>query len=194
MKPRFPGFGHARRSHNRAAVLLLLLAVVASPAFAADEATASNLPKIINFTILATILALALRKPLGSYLEARASQIREQLAEARANREEAARAREAAAQRTATLDEAVEAARQRIAEAANTEGQRIVTAAEEQAKRISVAAEAELSKEVRLAERRLATGAARAAVEIARARLRNTMSDEDHRRLLDSGIREIRHD
>lgn len=194
MKPRLPGLGQASRTRYRVAALLLLLAVVASPAFAADGETASNLPKIINFTILAAILVLALRKPLGSYLEARAAQIREQLAEARANREEAARATEAAAQRTATLDEAVEAARHRIAEAATTEGRRIVTAAEEQAKRISAAAEAELSKEVRIAERRLATGAARAAVQIARARLRNTMSDEDHRRLLDSGIAEIRHD
>lgn len=171
---------------------LMLLAVGAAPAFAAEEA--SNLPKIINFTILATILVLALRKPIASYLGARAAQIREQLAEARANREEAARAAETAAERTAALDEEVQVARRRIAEAAHAEGRRIVTAAEEQAKRISAAAEAELTKEVRIAERRLAAGAARAAVQIARTRLRDTMSDDDHQRLLSTGIAAIRHD
>ena len=170
------------------------LAGAASPAFAADEEAASNLPKVINFTILATILVLALRKPLASYLEARAAQIREQLAEARANREAAARAAEAAAQRSAMLEDEVNAARQHIADAAKAEGRRIVTAAEEQAKQISEAGEAELKKEVRIAERRLAAGAARAAVQTARARLRETMSDEDHRRLLNAGIAAIRHD
>ena len=174
-------------------VLTLLVGTV-SPALAADEAAASNLPKIINFTILATILVLALRKPLASYLEARALQIREQLSEARANREEAARTAERAAQRSASLEDEVLAARQRIADSATAEGRRIVAAAEEQAKRIAIAAEAELHKEVRIAERRLAAGAAQAAVQIARARLRNTTSDDDHQRLLDAGIAAIRRD
>lgn len=194
MTLRLSSRGPAWRSGAAAAVILLLVAGFASPAFAADEEAASNLPKIINFTILATILVLALRKPLASYLEARAGQIREQLAEARANREEAARAAEAAARRSESLEGEVQAARERIVSAANAEGRRIVTAAEEQAGRISAAAEAELNKEVRIAERRLAAGAARAAVQLARTRLRDNISDEDHRRLLDAGITAIRHD
>ncbi len=176
------------------ACVTLILAVLASPALAAEEGSASNLPKIVNFTILATILVLALRKPIAAYLEARALQIREQLSEARANREEAARAAARAAQRSAGLEDEVQAARERIADAASAEGRRIVAAAEEQAKRISAAAQAELNKEVRVAERRLAAGAARAAVQIARSRLRDTMSEEDHRRLLDSGMAAIRRD
>ena len=176
-----------------AASVVVILVAAGSPAFAAEEG-ASNLPKIVNFTILATILVLALRKPLASYLEARALQIREQLAGARTNREEAARAAERATERSQELENEVETARQRIAEAATAEARRIVEAAEEQAKKIGAAAQAELNQEVRVAERRLAAGAARAAVEITRTRLRDTMSEEDHRRLLDAGRAALRGD
>ena len=178
----------------RAAVFAgTMLAATAVPAFAAEEG-ASNLPKIVNFTILATILVLALRKPIASYLEARALQIREQLAAARADREEAARAAERATERFRTLDSEVEAARQRITEAATAEGRRIVAAAEEQARKVGAAAQAELDQEIRVAERRLAAGAARAAVEVARTRLRGAMSEEDHRRLINAGMTAIRRD
>lgn len=180
----------SRRAILAAAVAVVLVSV-GSPAFAAEEG-ASNLPKIVNFTILATILVLALRKPIASYLEARALQIREQLAAARADREEAARAAERATARFRELDGEVEAARKRITEAATAEGRRIVAAAEEQARKIGATAQAELNQEVRVAERRLAAGAARAAVEIARTRLRDTMSEEDHRRLIDAGMTAIR--
>ncbi len=182
----------SRRVILAAAVAVMVLAVGA-PAFAAEEG-ASNLPKIVNFTILATILVIVLRKPIAGYLEARALQIREQLAAARADREAAARTAERAAARSRELDDEVEAARQRITEAATAEGRRIVAAAEEQARKIGATAQAELNQEVRVAERRLATGAARAAVKIARTRLRDTMSEEDHRRLIDAGMTAIRRD
>ena len=184
----------ARRRRPAAAVFAgFILAAMAAPAFAAEEGV-SNLPKIVNFTILATILVLALRRPIAGYLEARALQIREQLAAARADREEAARAAERATARFRELDDEVEAARQRITEAATAEGRRIVAAAEEQARKIGAAAQAELDQEVRVAERRLAARAARAAVQIARTRLRDTMSEEDHRRLIDAGVTAIRRD
>lgn len=176
-----------------AASVVVILVAAGSPALAAEEG-ASNLPKIVNFTILATILVLALRKPITSYLEARALQIREQLAEARTNREEAARAAERATERSQELSGEVETARRRITEAATAEARRIVEAAEEQAKKIGATAQAELNQEVRVAERRLAAGAARAAVEIARTRLRETMSEEDHRRLVDAGRAALRGD
>ena len=198
MKPvRWNDFLSARVMTPRLARPAILAASVAiilaagSPAFAAEEG-ASNLPKIVNFTILATILVLALRKPIANYLEARALQIREQLAEARTNREEAARAAERATERSRELDKEVATARQRITEAASAEARRIVEAAEEQAKKIGAAAQAELKQEVRVAERRLAAGATRAAVQIARTRLRDTMSEEDHRRLLDAGRTALR--
>ncbi len=159
---------------------------------AAEAGGGSELPKIVNFTILAAILVLALRKPLAAWLGARAQQIREQLADARADREEAARARELARSRTASLDDEVEAARRRIAESAAEEGRRIVAAAETQARKITAAAEAELQQEVRRAERRLAADAARLAARLARSRVENSLSDEDHERLLNAGIAAIR--
>lgn len=183
----------ARRPLPVAALAGAILATVAAPAFAAEAGT-SYLPRVVNFTILATILVLALRKPIAGYLGARALQIREQLAAARADREEAALAAARATERFRELDGEVEAARQRITEAAAAEGRRIVAAAEDQARKIGAAAQAELDQEVRVAERRLAAGAARAAVGIARMRLRHTMSEEDHRRLIDAGMTAIRRD
>lgn len=181
-----------RRVGGVAAVCCGFFAAVPAMAAAAEAAQSSNLPKVINFTILATILVLAIRRPLANYLDARAQQIRERLSETRADREAAGRAEALAEQRSTTLDDEVEAARRRIAESAAAEGRRIVAAAEEQARKISAAAEAELEAEVRSAERRLAAGAARAAVRLARTRLRDTMSEEDHRRLVDAGIAAIR--
>ena len=177
---------------RRAAFVLTVLSFAAHPEAAlAAEGSVIDLPKIINFTIVATIIVLAVRKPLGSYLTARAEAIREQLAEARAAREHAASARDRARKQAATLDDEVETARRRIAEAAVEEGRRIVARAEEQAEKISAAAKAELDKEVRAAERRLSAGAAGAAVRLARARLRTEMTDEDHRRLVASGVAAI---
>lgn len=187
-----PGPGSA----FRCALALVAAFLIALPAgaFAAEAASNPNLSRVVNFTILAALLVFAIRKPLASYLEARARLIREQLEEARADRQKAARAEELAARRSATLDEEVEAARRRIADAAVAEGRRIVAAAEEQARKISAAAGAELKKEVRAAERRLAAGAAQAAVRLARARLAGGLSDEDHRRLLNAGVAAIRSD
>lgn len=188
----------ALRGSTQRHVGVLLLAgailLVVSPlaAWAAEGEAASNLPKVVNFTILATILALALRKPLANYLNARAAAIRDQLAQARADREEAGKAAEAAAHRKEILETEVEAVRRRIAQSARDEGERIVAAAEVQARKITENAETQLTAALEAAERRLAAGAARATVRLARARLETGMSEEDHKRLLDTGIAAIR--
>ena len=176
---------------RRAVLAALVCLLVPAAAWAAEAGSSSNIPKLVNFTILATILVLALRKPLANYLNARAAVIRDQLVEARADREAAARTAEATARSQAGLDEEVEAVRRRIADAARVEGERIVAAAEAQAQKVTSAAEAELEAAVQTAERRLHAGAARAAVRVARARLEAGMSEEDHRRLLDAGIHAI---
>ena len=163
------------------------------PAMAlAAEGESSNIPKLVNFTILVVILVMALRKPLANYLNARADAIRDQLTQARADRRKAEATAAAAERRAATIDEEVEPVRARIADAAQAEGQRIVAAAQAQADKITQSAETEVEAAVRAAERRLAAGAAQAAVRLARIRLETGMSDEDHERLLETGIRAIR--
>jgi len=170
----------------------LLAAAPAAAAEAEGGVIGFDLGRVINFSILAAILAWALRKPLGGYLNARAEQIRERLAAARENRRRAEVAAERADRVTASVDEEVSAARKRILETARVEGRRIVAAAEEQAARVTAAAEEQVAAEVRSAERRLAARTTRAVAEAAAARLRDGVSAEDHRRLAAAGVRAIR--
>ena len=195
----FAAFGRSSgrsssRSLRRAALVAILLLAAATPVLAAEESgvIGFDLARVINFSILATILVLVLRKPLGGYLNARTQQIRDQLVAARENREQAGEAAEQAARVAAGLDDETAAARRRILEAASAEARRIVAAAEEQAARITAGAEQELDAEVRSAERRLASRAAEAVARLARARLREGVSAEDHRRLVGAGLRAIR--
>lgn len=180
----------------RWAVIALGLAFVALPAvvLAAEGESSSNIPKLVNFTILAAILIALLRRPLANFLDAKAQQIRDELDASRADREAAAAARELAEARETGRDAEAERTRVRITESAVEEGQRIIAAAEEQAKKITAAAEAEVEAEVRNAERRLSAAAARAAVRVTRERLRTGMTDEDHSRLIHAGIEAIRSD
>ena len=171
-----------------------LVLAAAAPALAAEESgvIGFDTARVINFSILATILVLVLRKPLGGYLNARSQQVRDQLVAARENREKAGEAAEQAARLAAGLDDETAAARKRILDAAAAEARRIVASAEEQAARITAGAEQELAAEVRSAERRLAGRAAEAVARLARARLREGLSAADHRRLVGAGIRAIR--
>ncbi len=182
-----------RRAADGARVLVGSLILLALPvaAFAAEGEGSPNIPKAVNFTILAAILIYLLGKPVGNLLNAKANQIREGLEAARGDRAAAAEARALAERREASRDADAEAARDRIRESAVAEGQRIIAVAEEQARKLTAAAEAEIQAEVRAAERRLAASAAQAAVRVARKRLA-TMSDEDHDRLVQAGIQAIR--
>lgn len=94
----------------------LLAAAPAAAAEAEGGVIGFDLGRVINFSILAAILAWALRKPLGGYLNARAEQIRERLAAARENRRRAEAAAERADRVSASVDEEVSAARKRILE------------------------------------------------------------------------------
>lgn len=184
----------APRASRRWATVALGLAVLFLPAAApgAEGEASSNIPKAVNFTILAGALILLLRRPIGNLLDAKAEQIREELEASRADRAAAEAAGELAETREADRDAAVEQTRARITSAAVEEGKRIIAAAEEQATKITSAAEAEVEAEVRAAERRLAAAAARAAVRVTRERLRTGMTDEDHSRLIHAGIEAIR--
>ncbi len=184
----FPGLVRWIAVAALVASFLVLPAVV----LAAEGEASSNIPKLVNFTILAGLLVVLLRKPLANFLDAKAQQIRDELEASRADRAAAAAARELAEARDTGRDAEAERTRARITESAVEEGQRIIAAAEEQAKKITAAAEAEVEAEVRNAERRLTAAAARAAVRVTRERLRTGMTDEDHSRLIHAGIEAIR--
>ena len=182
----------ALRSWTVTAGLGLVFLALPALGVAAEGEASSNIPKLVNFTILAVALIALLRKPLANFLDAKAQQIRDELEASRVDREAAAAARDLAAARDTGRDAEAEQTRSRITAAAVEEGQRIVAAAEEQAKKITAAAASEVEAEIRSAERRLTAAAARAAVRVTRERLRTGMTDADHSRLIHTGIEAIR--
>ena len=91
-------------------VLAALLVSLGNPSllFAAEG---GELPRIVNFAILATILVLVLRKPLADFLNAKTTQIREELQQARSRQTNAEVERRRAEELLASLDQEVQKAR-----------------------------------------------------------------------------------
>ncbi|MGH7267315.1 MAG: hypothetical protein ACREMB_21040, partial [Candidatus Rokuibacteriota bacterium] len=140
-----PACGHARVVG--AASLLLALAAAPLPSWAASEGGGGLIDlnwtlfvQVLNFLVLLAVLYLVAYKPLVQMLRARTATIQEQLAEAKAAREEAqrqltdfeARLRtaqgEAAAVRERALREAA-ALRERLAAEARQEAARLIESA-----------------------------------------------------------------
>ncbi|MFQ5789681.1 MAG: ATP synthase F0 subunit B, partial [Acidobacteriota bacterium] len=92
--------------------LALVMVLGTVPAWAAEEAEQDGgwfgvTARVVNFAILAGGLFYLLRKPLGNYLNARAEEIRQQLAEADKKRGQAAREKQRAEAQRAALDEEI---------------------------------------------------------------------------------------
>ncbi len=175
-----------------AARALVFVLAAPTPVLAAEGLV--DVPKLVNFAILATIVVLALRKPLAGYLAAKTEQIRQQNQQRDAWKRDAESLRSQAASRTSALGEQEEATARRIRETAKEEAARILAEAEAQAVQISEAAQRELEARVEAAEGALRNRLARAAARAARARIPQEITDADRRRLLDAGARAIHAD
>ncbi len=167
------------------AVLLLLLFGVANPVYAAEG---SNLPRITNFAIVALVLVLAVRKPLAGYLQARTDQIRAELADAIEKTAKAEVELQQATALLASLDDAVEEAKQEAKKAAEAERERILNAAQIEAERIKEIAQREIDNEVENGRRKLYVRATELSVSLAHKKLEATMTDKDQTQLIDRSI------
>lgn len=157
----------------------------ATPLLAAEH---GELPRIINFAILAVILALVLRKPIASYLEAKTQQIREELADAKQKQERASTESVKADELLQSLDAEVAKAKAEAVRAAEAERERIVKAAEVEAKRIQELAEKEVAAAVENGRRQLLAKAAELSVDLAHKKLKASMTDADQSKLIDKSI------
>jgi F-type H+-transporting ATPase subunit b len=165
--------------------LLLLTLFFASPAVAAEG---GELPRIVNFAVVAAVLVLALRKPLAGYLSARTEQIREQLKEAKSKQERADEEQTKAEALLGRLDQEVQKAKDEARRAAEAERDRILKAAEIEAARIREIARKEIDAEVEAGRRKLMARATELSVELAEKKLKSAMNDADQSRLIDRSI------
>jgi F-type H+-transporting ATPase subunit b len=168
-----------------AAATLVLLLAGASPVFAAEG---GELPRIVNFAVLATVLVLVLRKPLADFLNARTAQIREQLEEARSREANAGVERKRAEELLASLGREVQKAKDEARRAAQAEKERILRTAEQEASRIRAIAKKEIEAEVEAGQRKLFARATELSVDLARKKIASSMTDADRDRLIDRSV------
>jgi F-type H+-transporting ATPase subunit b len=167
-----------------AAALLLSLGSP-SPLFASEG---GEIPRIVNFAVLATVLVLVLRKPLADFLNAKTTQIREQLQEARSRETNAEVERKRAQELLASLDQEVQKAKDEARRAADAEKDRILRTAEQEAARIRAIAKKEIEAEVEAGRRRLFARATELSVDLAQKKIASSMTDADRDRLIDRSV------
>ena len=168
-----------------AAAVLLLSLGSPSPLFAAEG---GELPRIVNFTILATVLVLVLRKPLADFLNAKTTQIREELQEARSRETNAEVERKRAEELLLSLDREVQKAKDEARRDADAERERILKTAQQEAARIRAIAKKEIDTEVEAGRRRLFARATELSVELAHKKIASSMTDADRDRLVDRSV------
>lgn len=175
--------GH--RSLMPAAAALLLSLGSPSPLLAAEG---GELPRIVNFAILATVLVLVLRKPLADFLNAKTTQIREELREARSRETNAEVERKRAEELLLSLDQEVQKAKDEARRAAEAEKERILKTAQQEAARIRAIAKKEIDAEVEAGRRRLFARATELSVELAHKKIATSITDADRDRLIDRSV------
>jgi F-type H+-transporting ATPase subunit b len=147
--------------------------------------------KIVNFAILAFILAYFLRTPIAEYLASRSTQIREDLVTAAATREAARRQLADIDSKLQALPAELEALKARGADEIAAERVRIEQAAEAERQRLLDQARRDIDARLRLARRELLEHAANLAVRVAEQRIRVTITPEDQTHLVDRYVAQL---
>lgn len=181
--------------------IVLLLGFLAAPAVApaASEAGgAAGIPwweifkQAVNFSILVGVLVYFLRKPVGAYLKERTEMLRKSI-------DEAARARESAAEKLLAIEDRMASLSEEIAEM----NRKMDAEAEEETRRIREAAQAEIGRlhaqvqfaaeqEVKKAKAELRGEAAELSARAAEEIVSKTITKEDQERLVQENIDRIR--
>lgn len=147
--------------------------------------------QMLNFVLLAALLARFAGRAINKALAARHEQMKADLEEARRLRE-AAEARIAAHdRRIANLEQEVTALRAGMRSDAEDEKRRVLAGAEEKAKRLQAETEFQVAQLVRDAELRLRADVARAALAAAEALVSRDVNAGDDQRLARGFVAEL---
>ncbi|MGH9777713.1 MAG: hypothetical protein ACRD5I_04810 [Candidatus Acidiferrales bacterium] len=183
---------------KRAIVTLLLVALAALPALAAEGGeehggdTLTTVFKWINFITVFGALGWLLRKPMREFFTGQRATIQAAINEGREASRQAEQRMAEIEQRLARLDQEVEALRQEAAANAAAEQQRIRETARREAERILATAQAEIESTSRAARLELRAYAARLAVSLAEQRIRQRLTPDTHAALFETFVRGLR--
>jgi F-type H+-transporting ATPase subunit b len=148
--------------------------------------------RLLNFAILAGTLFYLLRSPIATYLADRSSQIRSDLVNAAEMKRAAAAQLEEIDRRMQALPGELEALRTKGAQEIAAEEARIRAAAAAERARLLEEARRDIDLQLKIAERELVSHAADLAIGVATERIKNSITDDDQRRLVDRYVQQLR--
>jgi F-type H+-transporting ATPase subunit b len=141
--------------------------------------------KAVNFSILVGLLVYFLRAPLMGYLNGRIGKVREDLVTAAQTRHAAVRQLEEIDAKLAALPAEIEALKKRGAEDLAAERARIEQDAQAERQRVLEHTRREIEMRLRVAKRELLELGATLAVNVASARIKQSITLDDQARLVD---------
>jgi F-type H+-transporting ATPase subunit b len=141
--------------------------------------------KAFNFAVLAGVLVYFLKSPLLAYMDGRIKKVREDLVTAAETRETATRQLVEIDEKLKALPGEIERLKARGAEDLAAERARIEAAAEAERQRLLDHPRREIDMRVQVVRRELVEHAADLAVQVASARIKQTITPDDQARLVD---------
>jgi F-type H+-transporting ATPase subunit b len=160
-----------------------------------EQTLLQTVAKIANFAILAGVLVYYLRSPIRAYLVSRATAIRSDLVAASEMRAAAAAQLAEIERKLQSLPSELAALKEKGAEDVAAEQARLAKAAATERERLIQQTRREIDVRLQMARRELTEHAARLAVEVAEARIRQTITPDDQLRLVErytAQLREVR--
>ncbi len=147
--------------------------------------------KIVNFLILVAILVIFAGKPFRNFLRSRSESIQKALEEATRARELAEKALKEVEERFSQKDAEIERVLSTARKAGEIERDHIIEEGRRMSERILEDARAGIELEKKKAIERLKEEAALLALELAEKKLREDLTEEQKRRLLEDSLRMI---
>jgi F-type H+-transporting ATPase subunit b len=147
--------------------------------------------RVLNFVVLAVVLVVLLKKPLGQVFRSRTQNIADELAELEAKRDEA---RKEFAEMERRLKDA-EGEREKVLEGFREQGERerdqIIENAKKMAQRIKEQAESTIEQETAMAKSELRQEIAELSAALAEDLLKENINAEDQNRLVDEYLAKV---
>jgi F-type H+-transporting ATPase subunit b len=157
-----------------------------------SEGVVPVIARAFNFAVLAGVLYYFLGGPIAAYLASRSTQIRQDLVTAAEMRAAASAQLAQIEEKLKTLPAELDALRARGAEDVVAERERIARAAAAERDRLLAHTRREIDMQLRMARRALVEHGAQLAVDVARARIVQTITGEDQLRLVDRYVSQLK--
>jgi len=150
-----------------------------------------GLGRFFNLALVAAVIFWAARKPLANFFANRSESIRRQLAEAQEARLAAEAKLAEIEARMSHLDDEMQAIKLNAEKEAEQEHRRLIAEGKRDAEKVLERARQEIEGMTRAAQTELRKHAAELALQLAEARIRSEISDEDRRRLFDGFVTRV---